>query len=207
MMVRVKICGITTAEDVMACVAAGADALGFNFFPPSPRYLTPQRAKALCMSVPPFITTVGVFVDRTPEKVCEIMKFCGLDYAQLHGAEPPRAVDKIGPDRVIKAVRIRSEADMKELERYRAAAFLLDAYVEDKPGGTGKTFDWGLARLAASRARIILAGGLSAENVAAAVRKARPYAVDVASGVEDEPGGKSRKLVARFVRAAKSVEL
>jgi len=207
MMVRVKICGITSARDAIAAVAAGADALGFNFFPPSPRYIHPERARAIRISLPPFVATVGVFVDEEPEKVNRICRDCGLQYAQLHGHESPRRAAAVKEAQIIKAVRIREEADLKQIGRYQAVAYLLDAYVPDLPGGTGRTFDWELARRAASRGKVILAGGLTPDNVAEAVATARPYAVDVASGVEEEPGVKSRDLVARFVRAAKSVEL
>lgn len=207
MMVRVKICGITSAGDAMAAVAAGADALGFNFFGPSPRYIEPERAHAIRVSLPPFVATVGVFVDEDPEKVNRICRDCGLQYAQLHGHESPRRAARVKAAHVIKAIRVREEKDLKELGRYDAAAYLLDAYVPNLPGGTGQTFDWELARRAASRGKVILAGGLTPDNVAVAVAAARPYAVDVASGVEEEPGVKSRKLVTNFVRAAKSVEL
>ncbi len=207
MMVKVKICGLTTAREMLAAASAGADAVGFNFFPPSPRYVEPDQARAMCMTLPPFVAAVGVFVDRLPEKVREIMDYCGLDYAQLHGNESPRHVGELKDRGVIKAIRIGAEEDLKELERYRADAFLLDAYVPDKPGGTGETFDWKLARRAASRAKVILAGGLTPENVARAVRSARPYGVDVASGVEEAPGRKSIPQVEEFIRAAKSVEL
>ncbi len=135
------------------------------------------------------------------------MDHCRLDYAQLHGRESPRRVAQLKGYRIIKAIRIRSEEDLRELERYRVDAFLLDTYVKDAPGGTGRTFDWDIARAAANRAKVILAGGLNPENVADAVAAGRPYGVDVASGVESEPGKKDRKLVNRFVRDAKSVEL
>ncbi len=207
MMVRVKICGITSARDAVAAVAAGADALGFNFFPPSPRYVEPELAHAIGASLPPFVATVGIFVDEEPRKVNRICGDCGLRYAQLHGHESPRRAAAVKAAQVIKAIRVREESDLKQLGRFNAAAYLLDTYVPEMPGGTGQTFDWELARRAASRGKIILAGGLTPENVARAVAAARPYAVDVAGGVEQEPGVKSRRLLAEFVRAAKSVDL
>lgn len=207
MMVKVKICGITSATDGLMAASAGADAIGFNFWRRSARYIEPDHALPIRLCLPPFISTVGVFVDADVETVKRIMQHCGLDYAQLHGHETPRKVARLEGMRVIKAIRMRGEQDLSELEKYRVDAFLLDAYVKDRPGGTGQAFDWQLARTASSRVKIILAGGLTPENVAEAVRAARPYAVDVASGVEETPGNKSRDLVNRFVRAAKSVEL
>ena len=207
MMVKVKICGITTATDAIMAATAGADALGFNFWPGSKRYIDPKRAMAVRHALPPFTAAVGLFVDSDLDTVKDIATRCRLDYVQLHGHEGVRYVDELArlvP--VIKAIRVQDEQDLVDLERYRAEAYLLDTYVRGKPGGTGETFDWELARRASSRARVVLAGGLTPENVALAVR---PYAVDVASGVEEqgEPGKKSRKLVSQFVRQAKSVEL
>jgi len=207
MMVKVKICGITNVGDALMAVAAGADALGFNFYRPSPRYVEPNRALSMRMALPPFVATVGVFVDASVPKVREIMAQSGLDYAQLHGHETPAKVSRLSDLRVIKAIRVREEHDLVNLEKYRADAFLLDAFVPGEPGGTGVTFDWELARRASSRAKIVLAGGLTPENVTEAVEDVRPYAVDVASGVEEEPGKKSRELVNLFVRLAKGVEL
>ncbi|MFO8007089.1 MAG: phosphoribosylanthranilate isomerase [Candidatus Brocadiia bacterium] len=206
-MAKVKICGVTSPRDALMAAAAGADAVGFNFFPPSPRYVEPDWARAMRMALPPFVAAVGVFVDRSPERVRDIMRHCRLDYAQLHGHESPQVVEKLKEFRIIKAVRVRDEDDLSELERYDVDAFLLDAYVEDQPGGTGSTFDWDLARQASARAKLLLAGGLTPNNVAKAVHTARPYAVDVASGVEEEPGVKSRDLVTDFVLEAKSVLL
>ncbi len=207
MMVKVKICGVTSVKDALAAVSAGADALGFNFYRPSPRYIEPVRALAIREALPPFVATVGVFVDAEPDQVQDICRFARLDCAQLHGRETPRMVGRVRDVTVIKAIRIQGEDDLAELERYNAAAYLLDSFVPGVPGGTGMTFDWDLARRATSRAKVILAGGLTPENVAFAVASARPYAVDVASGVETTPGVKSRSLLGRFVRAAKEVEL
>jgi len=206
-MVKVKICGITSATDALMAATAGADAVGLNFYRASPRYIDPDRALAIRLALPPFVAAVGIFVDEDNDRVREIMDHCRLDYAQLHGREGPRRVAQLKGYRIIKAIRIRSEEDLRELERYRVDGFLLDTYVKDAPGGTGQTFDWDVARAAANRARVILAGGLTPDNVAQAVAAGRPYGVDVASGVENEPGKKDRKLVNRFVRAAKGVEL
>jgi phosphoribosylanthranilate isomerase len=207
MMVKVKICGITSATDALMAAAAGADAIGLNFYPSSPRCVDPDRALAIRLALPPFVAAVGIFVNEDVERVREIMDHCRLDYAQLHGRENPRYIAGLKGYRIIKAIRIQGEEDLREVERYRVDAFLLDTYVKGEPGGTGQSFDWDLARAAANRARVILAGGLTPDNVAQAVAAGRPYGVDVASGVESEPGKKDRKLVSRFVREAKGVEL
>lgn len=207
MMVKVKICGITNVTDALMAASAGADAIGFNFFRASPRYVEPDSVVPIRMSLPPFLTTVGVFVDADVEEVRRVMEHCRLDYAQLHGVETPGKVARLKGLRLIKAIHLRGEDDLKMVEKYPVEAYLLDAFVQGQFGGTGQTIDWDLARAAASRAKVILAGGLTAANVAFAVHAARPFAVDVASGVEEAPGEKSRRLVNAFVRAAKSVEL
>ena len=206
-MVRVKICGITNVRDARLAARLGADALGFNFYPRSARYVRPERAKAIIAALPPFVTTVGVFVDEEPERVMEIAAMCGLDAVQLHGDEPPRAVHAIRGIRRIKALRIRGDRDVELCRRYRVEAYLLDALVPGEFGGTGETFNWELAREASQFGPVILAGGLTPENVAEAILTARPYAVDVASGVEAEPGKKDRDLMARFILAAKGAEI
>jgi len=207
MMVKVKICGITSVSDALMAARCGADALGFNFVKGSPRCISPETAKPILLSLPPFVATVGVFADSSLERIEEIMDFCGLGFVQLHGHESPRKVARLKGRRTIKAVRLRNEDDLKEVERYRVEAYVIDAHVPGLLGGTGQTVDWGLARAASARAKIILAGGLTPENVGKAVRIARPFGVDVASGVEVTPGQKSGELVERFVRNAKSVEL
>jgi len=206
-MVRVKICGTTCVEDAMTAVRAGADALGFVFWRGSPRYIDPVRAAAIIAALPPFISTVGVFVNAEPVEIKRIAARTGVSFVQLHGDEKPKTIDALRGLRVIKALRIACEGDLGRLILYQVEAFLLDAYVKGQPGGTGTTFDWDLARRATLSGTVILAGGLTPENVAAAVRKARPFAVDVASGVEDAPGEKNKKLIFEFVRNAKSVEL
>jgi len=209
MMVKIKICGVTRAVDALQAAAAGADAIGFNFWPGSKRYIAPERALPIRMSLPPFVAAVGVFVDAPLETMHEIIATCGLDYVQLHGHESVHLVKRIHGAGIIKAVRVRSEDDLSELEKHdNVDAFLLDAAVDGQYGGTGQTFDWHLARVAASRARIILAGGLDPHNVQAAIETAHPWAVDVAGGVEDDtPGVKSRKLMTAFCRAAKTADI
>jgi phosphoribosylanthranilate isomerase len=206
-MVRVKICGLTDVHDARLAARLGADALGFNFCPQSPRYIRPERAKAIVAVLPPLLTTVGVFVNERPETVMEICRKVGLDAAQLHGDEPPLAVDAVQGVRRIKAIRIASEADIALCRRYRVEAYLLDAYDPGRRGGTGRTFDWKLARAAAQFGSIILAGGLTPDNVAEAIAAAAPYGVDVASGIESEPGRKDRALMADFIYRAKTAGL
>ena len=202
-MVRVKICGITDVRDARTAARLGADALGFNFYRDSPRYIRPARAKAIVAALPPLVTTVGVFVNEDPGDIMEICRLVGLDAAQLHGDESPSVVDAVRGLRRIKAIRVESEEDVRLCRRYRVEAFLLDAFVAGERGGTGQTFPWEIAREAAQFGPIILAGGLSPDNVADAIAAADPYGVDVASGVESEPGSKDRRLMEEFILRAK----
>lgn len=204
-MVRVKICGITNVHDARRAAKLGADALGFNFYPKSPRFIKPARARAIVAALPPLLTTVGVFVNEEAGKVIETCRICGLDAVQLHGHEPPRVVESILGIRRIKAIRIRDRSDIKLCRRYRVEAYLLDAYVPEQYGGTGETFNWSLAREAREFGPVILAGGLTPDNVEEAITKAQPYAVDVASGIESSPGKKDKDLMAEFIKCAKSV--
>lgn len=203
-MVRVKICGITNVRDARMAARLGADALGFNFYKGSQRYIKPERAKAIIASLPPFITNVGVFVDAAPEEIIEIVRLAGLDAVQFHGDERPSEVHSINGVRRIKAIRVQDARDIARCRRYRVEAYLLDAYVPDKPGGTGEKFNWELAREAGEFGPIILAGGLNPANVADAIEIAQPYAVDVASGVEIDPGKKDATLVEAFIQEARA---
>jgi phosphoribosylanthranilate isomerase len=200
-MVRVKICGITNLEDALAAVELGADALGFVFFHGSPRSIPPEKVAEIVPALPPFVTTVGVFVNEEPSKVLRTMERARVDVLQLHGDEPPDQC-AIWP-RVIKAFRMKDFTDLTPLEHYRAAAFLLDAYSPESYGGTGQVFNWDIALEAKRFGRIILSGGLTAENVASAVTTVMPYAVDVSSGVERVKGRKDRGKMSRFIQAAK----
>ncbi len=203
---RVKICGITRPQDALEAAEAGADALGFNFYPPSPRFLAPRQAQAIIRRVPPFVSTVGVFADPSLEEVRRALLTCRLDYLQFSGDEDPEFLAQFPADKVIKAFRLRDRRGLKALARYPlAGSFLLDAWAPGLKGGTGKRLPWDLALEARRRfdRPLILAGGLNPGNVAEAVRRTRPWAVDVASGVESAPGRKDRALVAAFVRGAK----
>lgn len=207
MMVKVKICGVTNARDALWATRCGADALGFNFVPGTPRCCEPERVSAIAMELPPFVSAVGIFANSRPDRVREIAELCHLDYVQLHGHESPSDCQRLKDLHVIKAFRVREEKDLQELQRYDVEAYLLDAHVEGILGGTGTSFEWEIARGARRHGHVILAGGLDPDNIARAVRSARPYAVDVASGVEEEPRSKDRYLVRDFIRSAKSVDV
>ena len=194
--VAVKICGITDYEDASIAVELGAGALGF-IFADSPRQITPQKARDIIRAIPPFVKTVGVFVDEGPAAIKEIIHDCGLDLVQLHGDESPDLCCELMPY-TIKALRIKDESSLRTSRIYhgKVRALLLDTYSKDKAGGTGKTFDWQLAiKIKKLGIPIILAGGLGPSNIDDAVSTVRPYAVDVNSGVEERPGKKSHTLM------------
>ncbi|MGB9660989.1 MAG: phosphoribosylanthranilate isomerase [Moorellaceae bacterium] len=198
-MVRVKICGIKTWAEARAALEAGAHALGF-VFAPGPRRIHPETAREIITKLPPLVTTVGVFVNEPRYSLLEIASFCRLDVLQLHGEEPPEYCRGIS-QRLIKAIRVRDINSLKLIPQYRVDAFLLDAFVPGRAGGTGHTFNWEIARRAKELGPpIILAGGLTPENVAEAIRQVRPYAVDVSSGVETN-GQKDPVKIARFMEA------
>lgn len=201
-MLRVKICGITNIEDARHASACGADALGFVFYPGSPRFVNPDLVRKIIADLPPLVTTVGLFVNELPARIREMVEFCGLDTVQLHGDEEPGQCS-YPPCRVIKALRLREQMESSVFASYHVSALLLDAYVADRFGGTGQQCNWEQAALIAAQQRVILAGGLNPENVSEAVRQVRPYGVDVSSGVEKEPGQKAPDKVASFVRMAK----
>ncbi len=205
-MIKVKICGITNREDALAACKYGADALGFVFYKKSPRFIEPEKAKEIIKAIPPFVTTVGVFVDEDANTINKIVKRIGLYTVQLHGNESSEFCGKI-ISKVIKAVRVRGQ-DVSGfgLSSYRVSAYLMDTYREDMPGGTGETFDWEVAKEAKKFGRIILAGGLTPHNVAEVVKTVKPYAVDVSSGVEQRPGKKDLKKVKEFIERAKGIK-
>lgn len=204
-MTKVKVCGITSRGDAVTALELGADALGFNFHPASPRFIRPGAAAAIIRRLPPFAVTVGVFVNLPAEEVALAAEASGVGVLQLHGDETPETCRALARWPLVKALRIGGEGVPGGLEAYPVGAFLLDARDEALYGGTGKTFDWTLAR-AVSRVRpVILAGGLRAENVSEAIRVARPYAVDVCSGVEAAPGVKDARALAQFMREVRDV--
>jgi phosphoribosylanthranilate isomerase len=204
-MIKIKICGITNLEDAILAAELGADALGFIFYAKSPRCVAPDAAREIIAQLPPFVATVGVFVDEDAAVIRDLKDRVGLDWVQLHGQESPEYCRNLGR-RVIKGFRIRDAESLRPLADYRGAvqAFLLDTYKKGHVGGTGEVFDWHLAREAKPYGRIILAGGLTAENVAQAIEVARPDAVDAASGTEAEPGRKDPAKLKAFFEAAVS---
>jgi len=204
--VKVKICGITNWTDARRAVDAGVDFLGFNFYRKSPRYVAPGRACKIVRRLPKRVAAVGVFVNEREEKILRIARAVGLDYLQLHGEETPESASRLArffP--VIKAARVGNGFAPAQLTKFRRVrAVLLDGFKAGVHGGTGKTFDWKIARSAGSHRRIFVAGGLAPENVARAVRAARPYAVDVCSGVESRPGKKDPAKLDALMRAVHS---
>ena len=203
MMTRVKFCGLTHRDDVAEAVESGADALGFVFYESSARYVTPEQASELTRIVPAFITRVGLFVDADAALVQGIFHHAGLNLVQYHGNESSEFCDSLGLP-YIKAFRVRSGINiLAEMERYpNALGFLLDAYVEGRPGGTGERFDWGL--IPKTDRTIILAGGLTPENAKDAIECVAPWALDVSGGIETEPGRKDPDKMRRFVSACRN---
>ena len=227
--VRVKICGVTNAADAREAVAAGADMLGFIFFPKSPRYVAPEQVRTILAAVEHArvsthvqLLTVGVFVNDPPEMVAQVLRFCGLDMVQLHGEEAPATLglrESQSPlrGRAYKALRPCTLDEATGLARQYALpmhlqdkgsipAFLIDAYHPDRRGGTGVTGDWGLASALSSQYPLLLAGGLTPSNVAQAVHSVKPWGVDVASGVEESPGKKDHAALRAFIAAAKATQ-
>lgn len=204
MNVRVKICGITSVDDALAAVEAGADALGFMFYAPSPRAVRSGVVTEIISELPPFVGKVGVFVNPSEEEVLHAIATCGLDAVQFHGHEAPEFCARFGV-KVIKAFRVQDAESLKALPGYPVDAWLLDSYVPGQFGGTGSQFNWDLALEARKLGcPVILAGGLTPDNAAEAARRVQPFALDVSSGVESAPGRKDHAKVRAFIRAVKS---
>lgn len=202
MTAKVKICGITSVADALLAAEAGADAIGLVFYPHSPRFVEAGAAREIVRALPPFVSPVGVFVNEAPATVEELCTAAGIRIVQLHGSEEPEYVEQLPEYRVIKAIRVGRAEDLLAARQYRVSAVLLDSKVEGLWGGSGRSFDWTLARQL--NARIILAGGLAPDNVAQAIRLVKPYAVDVSTGVEAAPGRKDPALVRAFVAAVRT---
>lgn len=214
-MFRVKICGITSVDDALVAARAGADAIGLNFFPESPRHVSREDARRIRVAVPEGLVKVGLFVNSSVEEVCRTCDALGLDLIQLHGDEPPEFLAKLGGRPVMRAFRL-GESDLTSVAEYLETCrrlqclprlVLLDAFCKGRYGGTGRTTDWTLAAQYQQRADyppVVLAGGLNPSNVAEAIQTVRPCAVDTASGVESRPRCKDAELVAGFVRHAQS---
>jgi phosphoribosylanthranilate isomerase len=201
--VKIKICGITSVEDGLAAASAGADAVGFVFSPASPRFVPLETAAGIASRLPPDLMRVGVFVDAPADVVAAAIQRCGLSLAQFHGQEAPEFCGQFGV-MTMKAFRMRTPASLDEIGAYQVDAILLDSYAPDQPGGTGASFNWKLTLEAKKFGKpIFLAGGLTPENVAEAIHQARPFGVDVSSGVERSPGKKDPDKVRRFIAAAR----
>ena len=207
-MTLVKICGITNLEDAVEAIDAGADALGFNFYKPSPRYVTPQSAREIIEQLPDAILKVGVFVnEESPDQVRQIATESGITALQLHGDESPDYCHEFADQYVIKALAVGHNFDTQLVERYQVNGIMLDTKHNTLRGGTGRAFDWSIAQeISKTIPTLYLAGGLSPENVAGAIETVRPYAVDACSSLEDIPGKKNAERMRAFVAAVRSVK-
>jgi phosphoribosylanthranilate isomerase len=206
MPIRIKVCGITRYEDAKVAASIGVDAIGFIFYQRSPRYIPPEEAAVIIKQLPPFVSRVGVFVDEDLEKVVGITRATGIDTVQLHGSESPRYCAKI-PFPVIKAFSIEPETDLSLLEQYHVSGFLLDTWASGRRGGTGRTFDWTIAKSACIKySRVILAGGLNPANLEEALETVHPYGIDINSGVEIKPGIKNPRKMHDAVRVVRAWE-
>jgi len=197
-MIKIKICGITNPDDALFASECGADALGFNFYKKSPRYIEPQKAAEIVRRLPPFVVPVALFVNEREEKIRDVQFTTGIKVLQFQGDERPEFCERFSTQ-VIKVFQVKDKESLKHMAHYRVNAYLLDSYREGLRGGTGETFDWHLAVVAKTFGRIILAGGLTPDNVAEAVKLVQPYGVDVASGVEMEKGIKDHAKLKKFI--------
>ncbi len=200
--IKIKVCGTTNLKDALFAVESGADAIGFIFYKKSPRYILQKDAKDIVAKLPPFVETVGVFVNETSDRVNRIAEQCKLTAIQLHGDESSAFCRRI-KRRVIKAFRVKDTNSFKGMADYDVSGFLLDSYNEESKGGTGKTFDWNLALRAKKQGPIILAGGLNPYNVYTAIHRVKPYGVDVCSGVEKSPGIKDSLKIDGFIKSVR----
>jgi len=206
-MTAIKICGITNREDACCAAASGADAIGFIFHPPSPRYVTPETVKKIIAELPYPVITVGVFVNLDVAEVKRIMTLCGLDMVQLHGAESPAFCREFPRSQVIKAIALRKEADLAHMREYPVKAMLVDAYDAQRHGGTGEKADWTLAAKVKTTHPLILAGGLTLANIREAISSVSPDAVDINSGVESAPGKKDHARVKEIIELVHSLRV
>ena len=205
---EIKICGLTTLADASTACAAGANAVGFIFHPPSPRYILPEQARKIIRNLPTSICTVGVFVNLDLANLMEIVTFCGIDLIQLHGDEPPEYCRKLPVERLIKALFPSDEAAIEEAVAYPARAILIDSRTPSQYGGTGQTADWSLAQKMKTLGRpLVLAGGLNPENVAGAIAAVGPDALDFNSGVEIAPRRKDPDKIERAIAAVRKADL
>jgi phosphoribosylanthranilate isomerase len=201
-MTRIKICGITNLQDALLASELGADALGFIFYPESKRFIEPEQASEIISSLPPFVTTVGVFVNQSRDELDSLREITGIDLVQLHGDETPEFCTGL-PFKAVKALRIKERSDIARVELYPLQAILFDKYSEDAYGGTGESFTWDWLQDLKANKSIILSGGLTPDNVGEAIKTVGPYAVDVSTGVEDSPGKKSAHKMRKFIEAVR----
>ncbi len=202
--VKVKICGITNLEDALAAVFSGADAIGFVFYRKSPRYIDPKKARNISRILPKKIIKVGVFINEKEERIKDIAETCGLDILQFHGNESPEFCTRFKAFRIIKAFRVGNPLELKELKKYKTFAYLFDAYSKNKPGGTGKKFNWKLLpEKSKIKNPVFLSGGLSIRNINNALRQVRPDWLDLSSSVEEKPGKKDHRKIQDFIRKVK----
>lgn len=201
-MTRVKVCGITNIKDAQLAVSLGADAIGF-VFAKSPRRVTPEKAAEISKNLGPWVSRVGVFVNEKPSAIKRIARKCALDAVQLHGDESPAVLKSLKGLKVIKAIRVGDDFRAKQIAGYAPDAFLFDTKTSGQYGGTGKVFDWKVLDRAKTKRPVILSGGLNPANVTEAIRRVKPYGVDVSSGVEEKPGKKNSRLLKEFMKNAK----
>ncbi len=200
--IKVKICGTTSLKDAFLAVESGADAIGFIFYKMSPRNISQKEAKEIILQLPPFIETVGVFVNETSDKINRIAEQCKLNSIQLHGEESPALCRRV-KRKVIKAFRVKNADSLKSIASYDVSGFLLDSYNGGSKGGTGQVFDWNLALRVKKQGPVILAGGLNPYNVFTAIHRVKPYGVDVCSGVEKSPGIKDHEKIREFIKSVR----
>ena len=209
---RVKICGMTRLADALCAVEAGVDGLGFIFFPKSPRNIEPEAARSIIAQLPPFVDTVGVFVDEIPARIQEIAAFCGLNTIQLHGVETPADCRALGAAlpccRLLKAFRVGAHSTASDIAPYEECVqgYLLDTYQKEAMGGTGLAFDWALIERLQLGRPLLLAGGLDCDNITEALRRVAPYGVDTNSGLEDAPGQKNHQRIKTFLARVRRAE-
>ena len=200
--IKVKICGTTSLKDAFLAVESGADAIGFIFYKMSPRNISQKEAKEIILQLPPFIETVGVFVNETSDKINRIAEQCKLNSIQLHGEESPALCRRV-KRKVIKAFRVKNADSLKSIASYDVSGFLLDSYNDGSKGGSGPVFDWNLALRVKKQGPVILAGGLNPYNVFTAIHRVKPYGVDVCSGVEKSPGIKDHEKIREFIKSVR----
>ena len=205
-MAKIKICGITNMKDALSAVDLSVDAVGFVFYPKSPRYISPDRAEQICRLVPPFTLCIGVFVNERKDRVLQIAQQCQLDGLQFHGNEAPEYCSYFPTHMVIKSFSLKGKKDLRSIRHYNVQAILVDAFDPIRIGGTGKKSNWELAKEAKNFGPLILAGGLNEANIQDAIRAVNPYAVDASSGLEISPGVKNHDKMKAFVRKIREIE-